>query len=132
MAFLSGGLVHYNSQTQRILAQSSSEAEIIAVNTTAKQGVYLTNMMGELGWRHSRTFKLLTDNRSALSLVANGAFSSRSKHIAVRYSALREWAKEARFHMDFVSSGEMLSDICTKYCPRAVHDSLIQQIQRHR
>eukprot|EP00903_Cladosiphon_okamuranus_P012044 g11309.t1 len=114
MAFLSGALVHFNSQTQRILAQSSSEAEVIAVNTTAKQGVYLTNIMGELGWRRQRTFSLLTDNRSALSLVANGAFSSRSKHIAVRYNALREWAKENRFRLHFVSSASMLADICTK------------------
>eukprot|EP00903_Cladosiphon_okamuranus_P017944 g16511.t1 len=131
MAFLNGALVHFNSQTQRILAQSSSEAEVIAVNTTAKQGVYLTNIMGELGWRRQRTFSLLTDNRSALSLVANGAFSSRSKHIAVRYNALREWAKENRFRLDFVSSASMLADIYTKYCTRDTFNSLIKQVQAH-
>ena len=131
MAFLSGALVHFNSQTQRILAQSSSEAEVIAVNTAAKQGVYLTNIMGELGWHRLRTFHLLTDNRSALSLVANGAFSSRSKHIAVRYNALREWAKENRFRLDFVPSESMLADICTKYCTRDIFNSLIKQVQAH-
>eukprot|EP00903_Cladosiphon_okamuranus_P017943 g16510.t1 len=131
MAFSSGGLVHLNSQTQRILAQSTSEAEIIAVNTTAKQGVYLTNIMGELGWRRLRAFHLLTDNRSALSLVTNGAFSSRSKHIAVRYNALREWAKENHFRLDFMPSESMLADICTKHCGRDIFHSLIKQVQLH-
>ena len=87
--------------------------------------------MGELGWHRLRTFHLLTDNRSALSLVANGAFSSRSKHIAVRYNALREWAKENRFRLDFVPSESMLADICTKYCTRDVFTSLIRQVQTH-
>eukprot|EP00903_Cladosiphon_okamuranus_P021709 g19958.t1 len=129
MAFLSGGPVQFNSQTQRILAQSTSEAEVIAVNTTAKQGVYLTNIMGELGWRRLRTFHLLTDNRSALSLVAT--FSSRSKHIAVRYNTLREWAKENRFRLDFVPSESMLADVCTKHCVRDTFNSLIKQVQHH-
>eukprot|EP00752_Nemacystus_decipiens_P017171 g15384.t1 len=127
MVFLSGGLIHFNSQTQRILAQSTSESEIIALNSVAKHGVYFSAMLGELGWKQ-KPFHLLTDNRSALTLAANGNFSGRSRHIAVRYASLREWASEGRFLLDFVASRDMLSDVCTKHCTREVLESLIRKI----
>ena len=85
-------------------------------------------MMGELGWALQRTFKLLADNRSALVLAADGSFSQRSRHIAVRYAALREWIQQGIITLDFVASINMLADICTKYCVRDVQDSLIRQI----
>lgn len=128
MVFLSGGLIHVGSQVQRIIAQSTSESEIIALNSVAKQGVYYLSMLGELGWPKLRTSKLLTDNRSALSHAANGNYSNRSKHISVRYAALRELVKDGRLQLDFVASVNMLADICTKFCTREVMQSLIWQI----
>lgn len=128
MAFLSGGLVFFNSQTQRNIAQSTSESEIIAMNSVAKHGVHFASMRGELGWDKLRTFKLLTDNRSALSLVPHGNYFSRSKHIAVRYATLRQWVQEGRLHLDFAASSRMLSGICIKYCVRETQDSIIRQI----
>ena len=40
MVFLSGGLIYFGSNVQRITAQSTSEAELIAMNSTAKHGLY--------------------------------------------------------------------------------------------
>ena len=37
--FLSGGLVHFSSQLQKIAAQSTTEAELIALNSCAKRGM---------------------------------------------------------------------------------------------
>jgi len=126
--FLAGGPIHFGSQLQRITAQSTSESELIAMNTTAKHGVYFAFMLGELGWGNLRTFKLFGDNRSALLLAASGNFSNRSRHIAVRYAALRDWIKQGIIELDFVASAQMLADICTKYCVREVQDQVMHQI----
>lgn len=128
--FLAGAPIFFTAQTQRIPAQSTSEAELIATNNTAKQGVYFSSMMGELGWESLRTFLLLVDNRSVLSLAATGNFSSRSRHIAVRYAAIRSWVDDGTIKLDYVGTNNMLADICTKYlyCVRKVQDSLIWQI----
>ena len=41
MFFLLGGLVHFSSQLQKTVAQSIIEAELIALNSCAKSGIYL-------------------------------------------------------------------------------------------
>ena len=46
-----------------------------------------------MGWSKLLKFKLLTDNRSALALISTGTFSNQSRHIAVRYSSLRDWVR---------------------------------------
>ena len=128
MVFLSGGLVHFGSNVQRITAQSTSEAELIAMNSTAKHGLYFATLLGELGWADLRVFKLFADNRSSLTLASTANFSQRSRHIAVRYAALREWIQQGRVKLHFIASVNMLADICTKYCVRDVQDSLIRQV----
>ena len=87
--FVAGWLIHLGSQVQRITATSSNEADIIAMNTNAKHGLYFACLRSELGWSKLLNFKLLTDNRSALALISTGNVSNRLKHIAVRYSSLR-------------------------------------------
>ena len=41
MFFLAGRLINFSSQLQKITAQSTTEAELIALNTCAKNGLYL-------------------------------------------------------------------------------------------
>lgn len=52
-----GGAIHFGSDFQRITVQSTSESELIAMNTTAKHGVYFAFMKGELGRGKLRTFR---------------------------------------------------------------------------
>lgn len=129
MFFIAGGLVHFSSQLQKITSQSTTESEIIALNTCAKQGIYLSGILGELGWKHCRTFKISSDNRGALHLAANGNYSNRSKHIAIRFAALREWIRETRILIDFVSSKNQLSDILTKFCDKQTFNSLCTKVR---
>lgn len=49
MVFVDGGLIHFGFQVQRVTEQSSSESEIIAINSSAKHGFYFSSLMGELG-----------------------------------------------------------------------------------
>ncbi|CAM9846720.1 unnamed protein product, partial [Pylaiella littoralis] len=107
-----------------------SEAEIIALDSVAKHGVYFSSLMGELGWSKLLKFKLLTDNRSALALTSTGNFSNRSRHIAVRYCALRAWMTEDRIALDHVPTSEMLSDILTKALVRELQETIIRQVEQ--
>ncbi|CAB1104474.1 unnamed protein product [Ectocarpus sp. CCAP 1310/34] len=128
MVFLAGDLIYFSSRVQRIVAQSSSEGEFFTINSTAKHGVYFSSLMGELGWSQLLKFKLLTDTRSALSLFSNGTFSNRSRHISVRYEALRGWVSSSRIALDHVPSSHMLSDILTKSLVKELQDCIIRQV----
>jgi hypothetical protein len=71
------------SQKQRIVAQSSCEAEYVAAAAAASQGVWLGRLLEELLGERSAKFKVRIDNQSAISLYKNPVFHERSKHIDV-------------------------------------------------
>ncbi|CAM9962368.1 unnamed protein product [Sphacelaria rigidula] len=50
MFFLAGGPVHFSSSLQRITANSTTEAELIALSKCGKFGTYLFNLLREPGW----------------------------------------------------------------------------------
>ena len=128
--FLAGGLIHFGSQVQRITATSSNEAEIIAINTNAKHGLYFASLMRDLSWSKLLKFKLPTENRSALALISTGNFINRSRHIAVRYSSLRDCVRSDQISLDYVPTTTMLSDILTKPLVRELQDSIIGQVEQ--
>ena len=131
MFFTPGGLVHFSSQLQKIVSRCTPESEIKTINikTCAKQGVYLSGLLGELGWKHFRTFKISSDNRGALHLAADGNYSNRSKHIAIRYAALRDWITEKMIIIDVVSSKDRISDVLTKFCEKLTFSSLCTKVR---
>ena len=88
--FVAGGLVYFSSQLQKISAKSTTGSETIAVDSCAKKGIYLPGILGQLGWKHVRTFRIVSDNRGALHLAANETYSNRGRNIAIRFAALRD------------------------------------------
>ena len=83
MYFLPGGIVHFSTSIQKIAAQSTTEAELIAMSSCAKQGFYLCGILGELEWRTFQCARIFCDNKGALLLAGQGSNSSRSKHLAI-------------------------------------------------
>ncbi|CAM9859694.1 unnamed protein product, partial [Sphacelaria rigidula] len=116
--FLAGGVIHFSASVQKSSAQSTTEAELIAMNSCAKLGIYLCGIPGELGWRTFRSARIFCDNKGAPLLAGQGSYSSRSKHLAIRFAGLRDWITDDKIIIDHVSTKGQLSDILTKFLPR--------------
>ena len=123
--FLSSGLVHFTSSLQRITATSTTEAGLIALSKCGKFGVYLFNLLRELGWTSLEPATILSDSQGALHLSSNGNFSTSSKHLAIRFFNLKDMIRAGQLKVNYVKSSGQLADLCTKYCDRIVHLSLI-------
>ena len=54
------------------------------------------------------------DNTPTLQVIGNRAFSSRTKHIALRFFYMRELLKENQTTTHYVSTERQLDDIGTK------------------
>ncbi|CAM9872590.1 unnamed protein product, partial [Sphacelaria rigidula] len=113
-----GGVIHFSASVQKISALSTTEAELVAMSSCAKQGIYLCGILGELGWRTFRSARIFCDNKSALLLAGQGSYSSRSKHVAIRFADLRDWITDDKIIIDHVSMKGQLSDILTKFLAR--------------
>ena len=69
---------------QRIIATSTAEAELLALNTAGKQGVWLRLLREQLGMDNSKPMILMEDNEAAKRIAETGRRSKRTKHFRVR------------------------------------------------
>ena len=116
------------SQKQKIVAQSSCEAEYVAAASAACQGVWLARLVEELLGCESVKFKIKIDNQSAISLCKNPVFHERSKHIDVRYHFVRSCVEEGKLEVEHVRTEDQYADILTKPLARVRFQELKKKI----
>ena len=64
--------------------------------------------------------------RGAYDLLTS--YSSRNKHLAIRFMGLREWIIDEKLVIDHVSTKSQLSDILTKFLARPIFTELLNVI----
>lgn len=125
-----GAPVSFGAVTQTLVAQSTVEAELIAASYGCKEAVYLSNFMTELCFgKQFASIAINCDSQGALHVMGNRTYSSRTKHIALRFFYLRELIRDGRITIHHVSSTNMLADICTKWLPAPAHRFIISLIE---
>jgi hypothetical protein len=105
--------VIFNSNKQEILAGSSTESELIALTSCAKECLYIHQLVSEL-----ETVRLPMaiheDNAAAISNSTNRTNSSRTKHIHIRYLQCRNWVEEGLLNIFYIKSTDNVADTLTK------------------
>ncbi|KAL1952680.1 hypothetical protein VTO42DRAFT_4454 [Malbranchea cinnamomea] len=109
--------VSWSSRRQPWVAESTTEAEYIAMADAAKQGIWLRHLLYTLDkkevYKDTGT-PLLEDNKGALHLVENPAFHSWSKHFYVRLHVLRQYRDHNEILPTYCPTSEQLADGMTK------------------
>ncbi|CAM9522413.1 unnamed protein product, partial [Laminaria digitata] len=98
------------------------EAELISMALVSKEAVYLSNMMAELGFgKLFNSVPLFVENTGALHIAGNSTYSSRTKHIDLRFFFLKELVKEGRITIHHVATTKQLADMGTKFLSKSTH-----------
>lgn len=111
---LNGGPVCWTSRLQSTVARSSAEAEYMAMSDAAGEGMYLRQLLKDLGYRQKGPTTLYEDNLGAIAMGENSTSSTRTKHIDVRYHYIREKVKKKKIRLVYVSTQDQLADMLTK------------------
>lgn len=125
-----GGSVSWSYVKQHCVSLSTTETEFVSASESAKQVVWLKNLLGEI---YSKDVKaiLFVDNAGAVRLAKNaGEFHKRSKHIHVRYEYVREQYQDGTFDVCHVAGHDQLSDFLTKGLPRGRLKFLLEHIKK--
>jgi intein-encoded DNA endonuclease-like protein len=120
--------VTWISHKQKIVAQSSCEAEYVAAACASSQGIWLGRLLGEILGHKAERSVLKIDNQSAISLCKNPVFHDRTKHIDVRYHVVRNYVEEGKIAVEHVRTEEQLADILTKPLARFRFQALKEKI----
>ena len=116
--FFAGSCVlSWNSKKQEIIATSTTEAEYIALFSASQEAVFLGRMMAELLASETHPVRISTDSNGALALSKNPVAHKRTKHIDVKYHALRERVARGLISVDRVCTTDNVADVLTKPLP---------------
>ena len=116
IVFHSDAPVSFKMWLQGLTAQSTMEAQPVATAIAMKEAGFCSNMMTELvfGTRFD-SVPLYIDNTSALLVAGNRTYSSRVKHVALRYFLIKELAEESRITILYEKTKDHRADIATKH-----------------
>jgi hypothetical protein len=111
--FLASSLVCWSSRKQSSVAQSTTEAEYIAVASYCSQILWIVHTMINFGVRFERV-PLMYDNTSAISVAKNSVFHKKMRYVERRHHLLRDHVEKGDIEMRYIDSERQLADIFTK------------------
>jgi hypothetical protein len=95
-------VISWGSKKQTSVALSSCEAEIMAASEAAKEALFLTRFLNELGHGSSKPVELGMDNQAAIAISYNPELHSRTKHIDRRHFFIRECVENMQLRVPYV------------------------------
>ena len=125
---LGGATISWSSKKQSVVALSSTEAEYIALCSTAQEVVWLRKLLCSLEFEQNEPTLLFEDNQGAIALCKNPKDHSRMKHVDIKYHFVRETVKNKIISLEHCPSKEMLADIFTKGLARSSFEMLRVQM----
>jgi hypothetical protein len=121
--FWGSSLVSWSSRKLSSAAQSTTEAEYVAIPSCCSQLLWITYTMSDFGEEYTHV-PLQCDSTSAISVAKNPMLHSKTKHIEVRYNFLRDNVEKGRITLIHVPTHDQLANIFTKPLDQATFTHL--------
>jgi hypothetical protein len=125
----SGGLIRLHgfplawwSKTQQTVAQSTCEAELIALNLGGTEGRFVQNVLSELDIKVG--IELRSDSTSAVRTTTKRGPGS-MKHLEIKELWLQDEMRSGRITISRVSTENNVADLFTKHLPRRRLEQLV-------
>ena len=112
--FLYGNCVMWKSKVQPLTAQSTHEAELIALSFCSDEAVWMRNVLQEIGIDAKDPTPILCDNQGTVFTVHNPYINHRSKHLDIRYYRTRQMIQNGQIDVMFCRTQFNLADFFTK------------------
>lgn len=126
--FYANGLISWKSKLQIIIAQSTTEAEYMAINALAKEAIYIKSILDELGFYKQKKLPIYTDNNGALLLAKNPIYYERTKHISVKYHYIRYLIDNNIIDLNYVNTLSQKADDLTKALDKVKFKVFLQHL----
>ena len=116
---MASGAVSWRSAKHTLTATSTIEAEFVSCFEATSHGVWLNSFISGLRIMDSisRPLRIYCNNSAAVFMAKNNKSGSRSKHIDIKYLAMRERVKEKKVVIEHVSTKLMIVNPLTKGMP---------------
>lgn len=113
---LGKGPIFVRSSKQKLVAKSSTEAELIALSDSVGEIIWTRNFLLGQGLNTSQQpANIFEDNMSTISLIEKGrSHNPATKHINIRYFFLKDRIDNNEVKIKYKPTHDMIADILTK------------------
>ena len=113
---LANEAVSWRSAKQTLIVTSTMKAEFVYCFEASSHGVCLKSLISRLRIVDSisKSLKLYCDNSATVFMAKTNKKESRSKHINIKYLAIREHVKEMKVVIEHISTESMIANPYTK------------------
>nr|GEX05334.1 retrovirus-related Pol polyprotein from transposon TNT 1-94 [Tanacetum cinerariifolium] len=111
--FLGRRLISWQWKKQTIVATSTTKAEYVAAASCCGQVLWIQIQLPDYGYNFMNT-KIYIDNNSAICIVKNLVYHSKTKHIEIRHHFIRDCFEKKLISVDHIHTDENVSDLLTK------------------
>jgi hypothetical protein len=111
---LADAAISWTSRKQKTADQSTPEAEYMALADAGNQAAWYRMFLEELGYDVRDPIPLHEDNKGAVDLALNPVTGRKSKHIPIKYHAIRGYVEHEQVVLIRTPTIDMLANGLTK------------------
>jgi hypothetical protein len=126
LVFFDDALIMWKSKKQGLVAHSTMEAELIGMEHAYRQASWLHDLVEEIH-NPEPAIILRGDNKSGTDALSNG-FPNATRHLRVRYHAIRNQIEAGNLVLEHVSSDRQLADGLTKPLGSVKHGAFVKEL----
>ncbi|GKF55818.1 hypothetical protein Tco_0166158, partial [Tanacetum coccineum] len=110
--FLGSRLISLQCKKQTVVADSTTEAEYIVASQFCSQVLWIQNQLLDYGYNFMQT-KIHVDNESAICVIKNPVYHSKTKLMEIRHNFIRESYEKRLIEMVKIHT-DNVADLLTK------------------
>lgn len=120
-----GTALCWQSKKQKVVAQSTTEAEFISLSFATKEAIWLHALCNEIIGKPNLPYQIYCDNKGAIDLARNNNHSEQTKHVDIKFKFVHDEIVNNRMLLTHVSTEKMLADVLTKSLSIEKHQNCI-------
>ncbi|KAM4062356.1 reverse transcriptase (RNA-dependent DNA polymerase) [Hirsutella rhossiliensis] len=128
---LFGGLIGWRANKQDTVTTSTTEAELLALSQTAKESIYMSRLIDELGVKLDAShIRIQCDNNQTIRLVNAeiAALKTKVRHVNIHNHWLRQEVANGTIEVTYTPSAELMADGLTKALQGPHFEAFVKQM----
>jgi hypothetical protein len=114
---LNSGAIYSFSKNDSVVAHSSTEAELRAIDIVTRTACHIRDILSFIGCTQNSPTIIFVDNRSAIDLCKTLKTTSNTRHINLIINYIRECINNRIISLQFIPTEDNVADILTKPLP---------------
>lgn len=125
---LFNGIIDWKASKQKTVTTSSTEAELLAISSTAKETMWWTRFFEAINFEPGHDIFIQCDNKQTIRAFTSDTakFTTKLRHVDIHRHWLRQEVQSNRISIEWVPSTEILADGLTKSLPPQRHKEFVR------